>query len=106
LKESIFGYFSEYFGLFWFVSKQFCLFRLFRYRFETPKQTQTNQNFLILVSQNKPKHNRNRSCFGLFWFELIFFCLFQGHPSHTRLNWPEIGIVGQTFMDIKAADGK
>jgi len=27
------------FGLFRFVSKQFCLFRLFRYRFETPKQT-------------------------------------------------------------------
>jgi hypothetical protein len=27
------------FGLFRFVSKQFCLFRLFRYRYETPKQT-------------------------------------------------------------------
>ena len=29
-------------GLFRFVSKQFCLFRLFRYRFETPKQTETD----------------------------------------------------------------
>jgi hypothetical protein len=36
----IFRYFSETSGLFRFVSKQFCLFRLFRYRFETPKQTE------------------------------------------------------------------
>ncbi len=27
---------------------------------------------------NKPKHNRNRSCFCL---NQKFFCLFQGHPS-------------------------
>ncbi len=39
LKESIFGNFSENVGLFRFVTKQFCLFRLFQYRFETPKQT-------------------------------------------------------------------
>ncbi len=37
LKESIFGYFSENFGLFRFVKKHFCLFRLFQYRFKTPK---------------------------------------------------------------------
>ncbi len=61
----IFGYFSENLGLFWFVSKQLCLFRLFRYRFETSKQTETNLDFLFLVSRNKPKHNRNGSCFGL-----------------------------------------
>jgi hypothetical protein len=30
-------------GFFHFVSKQICLFRLFRYRFETPKQTETNR---------------------------------------------------------------
>jgi hypothetical protein len=29
---------------FWFVSMKFCLFRLFRYRSETPKQTETNRN--------------------------------------------------------------
>ncbi len=40
LKESIIGYSSENLGLFWFVTKQFCLFGLFRYRFETPKQTE------------------------------------------------------------------
>jgi hypothetical protein len=39
LIESIFWYFSENLGLFRFASKQFCLFQLFRYRFETPKQT-------------------------------------------------------------------
>jgi hypothetical protein len=31
---------KNFFGLFWFVSKQICLFRLFRYMFETPKQTE------------------------------------------------------------------
>jgi hypothetical protein len=44
LIESIFWYFSEILGLFRFVSKQFCLFQLFRYRFATSKQTETNQN--------------------------------------------------------------
>ncbi len=29
--------------------------------------------------RNKPKHNRNRSCFGLFRFEPKI--LFRGHPS-------------------------
>jgi hypothetical protein len=41
VKESIFGQFLESLGLSRFVTKQFCLFRLFRYRFETPKQTET-----------------------------------------------------------------
>jgi hypothetical protein len=39
-KQSIFWYFSENLGLFRFVSKQFCLFQLFRYMFETLKQTE------------------------------------------------------------------
>jgi hypothetical protein len=33
-----------------FVSTKFCLFRLFRYRSETPKQTETNQKKCFLVS--------------------------------------------------------
>jgi len=68
--------FSDNFGMFRSVSKQFCLFRLFRYRFETPKQTETNENYYFLVSRNKPKQTRNRSCFGLFRFEpkFIFVC--------------------------------
>ncbi len=40
LIESILCHFYENLGLFRFVSKQFCLFWLFLYRFETPKQTE------------------------------------------------------------------
>jgi hypothetical protein len=54
---------------FQFVSKQICLFRLFRNESETPKQTETNRKNNFLVSRNKPKINRNRLCFGLFRFE-------------------------------------
>jgi hypothetical protein len=50
LIESIFWYFYENLELFQFVSKQFCLFQLFRYRFETLKQTKTNRNILFFVS--------------------------------------------------------
>jgi hypothetical protein len=61
---------------FWFVSRKFCLFRLFRYWSETPKQTKTNQKKCFLVLRNKPKKNRNRLSFGLFRFEpkKIFDC--------------------------------
>jgi hypothetical protein len=51
LKESTFGYFSENLGLFWFVTKQFCLFRFFRFWFH-----ETNQN--------KPETNLVSVCFG------------------------------------------
>jgi tellurite resistance protein TehA-like permease len=33
---------GDFFGLFRFVLTKFCLFRLFRYRSETPKQTEKN----------------------------------------------------------------
>jgi hypothetical protein len=36
----VFWYFSENLGLFRYVLEQFCLFQLFRYRFETPKQAE------------------------------------------------------------------
>ncbi len=49
-----------------FVSTKF---RLFRYRSETPKQTETNRKKCFLVSRNKPKNNRNRLSFGLFRLE-------------------------------------
>ncbi len=64
--------FWRFFGLFRFVLTKFCLFRLFRYLSETPKQTETNRNKskkCFLVSLNKPKNNRNRLSFGLFRFE-------------------------------------
>jgi hypothetical protein len=69
--------FTQFFlYLFRFVSKQFCLFRLFRYGSETPKRTETNRKNNLLVSRNKPKMNRNRLSFGLFRFEPknIFVC--------------------------------
>jgi len=51
-------------GLFRFVSKQFCLFRLFRYRFETPKQT---ENFFFgfhETNRNKRETDLVSVCFG------------------------------------------
>ncbi len=59
----------RFLGFFRFVSKKFCLFRLFRYLSETPKQTETNGKNFFGVSRNKPKNNRNRLSFGLFRFE-------------------------------------
>jgi hypothetical protein len=70
--------FSTDFLLFRFVSKQICVFRLFRYRSEKPKRTETNRNKNLLVSRNKPKMNRNRLSFGLFRFEpKKFFVCFE-----------------------------
>jgi hypothetical protein len=64
---------KETLGLFRFVTKQFCLFRLFRYRFETPKQAEIFGFWFHETNRNKL---RNRSCFGLFRFEpkFIFVC--------------------------------
>jgi hypothetical protein len=57
---------NVFWGFFRFVPRKFCLFRLFRYLSESPKQTETNRN--------KPKKMffgfaRNRMSFGLFQFE-------------------------------------
>ncbi len=87
--SGFFRLFFVFFGLFQFVTKQFCLFRLFRYRFETLKQT----DLLFWVSRNKPKQTRNRFCFGLFRFEpkFIFVCFEDTLPgtkggAHNRLR--------------------
>ncbi len=66
--------------LFRFVTKQICLFRLFQYRFETPKQTEIFSFWFHETNQNK----RNRSCFCLFRFEpkFIFVCF-----EDTLLAW-------------------
>ncbi len=45
--------FSENLGLFRFVTKQFCLFQLFRYRFETPKQTEIFRFWFHETNRNK-----------------------------------------------------
>jgi hypothetical protein len=43
---------------FWFVLRKFCLFRLFRYQSETPKQTETNQKLFfgfVKQTEKQPK---------------------------------------------------
>jgi hypothetical protein len=78
----------RFFGLFRFVSKQICLFRLFRNGSETPKQTEKKY---FLVSRN-----RNRLCFGLFRFEpkKRFFCFedILGY-SHVRVPYCNTNIL-------------
>ena len=64
LKESIFGYFSENLGSFRFVAKQICLFRLFRYRFETPKQTKNFSFWFHETNRNKRETNLVSVCSG------------------------------------------
>ena len=64
LKESIFGNFSNNLGLFRFVTKQICLFRLFRYRFETPKQTETFCYWFHETNRNKRETDLVSVCFG------------------------------------------
>ncbi len=53
LKESIFENYSENLRLFQFITKQICLFRLFRYRFETPKQTEIFSFWFHETNRNK-----------------------------------------------------
>ncbi len=64
LKESIFGNFSENLGLFRFVTKQICLFRLFRYRFETPKQTKFFSFWFHKTNRNKRETDLVSVCLG------------------------------------------
>jgi hypothetical protein len=85
--ESIFRYFTENLGLFGFDSKQFCVLQLFRYRSETPKQS---ENFSFWFQ----KTNRNRSCFCSNW---IFFS-FRGHPTWTSFDYYSLCSV-QLFMN-------
>jgi hypothetical protein len=55
---------SENLGLFRFVTKQFCLFRLFRYRFETPKQTETFCFWFHKTNRKKRETDLVSVCFG------------------------------------------
>ncbi len=59
---------SGFFGLFRFVTKQFCFGC-----FDIGSKHRSKTNFLFLVSRNELKQTRNRSCFGLFRFEPQFF---------------------------------
>ncbi len=72
LKESIFGYFSENLGLFRFVTKQFCLFCLFHYRFKTPKQTEIFYIYFHETNRNKYEIDLVSVCFGSNWNLFLF----------------------------------
>jgi hypothetical protein len=88
LIESIIWYFSENLGLFWFVSKQFCLFHSFRYRFETPKQTKIFCFWFHGTNRNATKTFLVSVCFSLFRFELKFFFFFVSRTPYTRATDP------------------
>jgi hypothetical protein len=64
LKEVIFENFSKNFGLFRFVTKQICFFRLFRYRLETPKQTKIFSFWFHETNRNKRETDLVSVCFG------------------------------------------
>jgi hypothetical protein len=59
---------NVFWRFFCFFSRKFCLFRLFRYRSEIPKQTETNRKNVFGFAKQTEK-NRNRLSFGLFQFE-------------------------------------
>jgi hypothetical protein len=87
LIESIFWYFSENFGLFWFDLKQFCLFRLFRYRFETPKQTENFSFWFHETNRNTTETDLVSVCFGsklAVW--PIFILIWSARKSHYSLH--------------------
>ncbi len=87
--ESIFGNFSENLGLFRFVTKQICLFQLFRYRFKTPKQTAIFSFWFHETNRNKRETDLVSVCFGLFGFEpkFIFVCFKDTlHQDHLYLT--------------------
>ena len=52
------------FGLFWFILKQNCLFRLFRNSFETPKQTETRLSLVSKTNRNKRETDPVSVIFG------------------------------------------
>ncbi len=53
------------------------------------RNTETNRKSFFLVSQNKPKQTRNRSCFGLFRFEpKNFFFHFEDTLARTDQRPP------------------
>ncbi len=62
-------------NLFYSPYHKCCLFWLFRYRSETPKETEK-----FLWQPHTPKNKLNRLSFGLFWFEPKKI-LFRWHPS-------------------------
>ncbi len=64
------------------------------------RNTETNRKKIFLVSRNKPKQTRNRSCFGLFRFEpkFIFVC-FEDTLLWIHTSWHAGGGGGSLILD-------
>jgi hypothetical protein len=80
--------FSEHSGLFRFVPKQFCLFQLFRYRFETPKQTENFFFWFHETNRNKRETDLVSVCFGSngkFFFFHFEDTLGETHPVSSSI---------------------
>jgi hypothetical protein len=59
--------------------------------FDIGSKPRNKPKSLVLVSRNKPKQTRNRSCFGLFRFELKFsFVCFEDTLPYTIPDRPEL----------------
>ncbi len=100
--------------LFWrffrFVSRKFCLFRLFRYRSETPKQSEKKFFGFAKQTEKQPKQIDFR--FVSVWTEKKIRLL-RGHPNlkpysfvhldliYTKRSWPKISCLG-TFKANKS----
>ncbi len=70
-----------FFCLFRFVSKQVCWFRLFRYMFEAPKQT---EKVILWFYETNQKTTETDGVSVLFSSNRNRFCLFRGHPNSKR----------------------
>ncbi len=66
----------------WFVLKQFCLFRLFRRRFETLKP----KILMFVFIKQTLKNNRNRLRSGYFRFKTIYFYFRFGDTLYVLVN--------------------
>ncbi len=71
-------FFWDLFSLFWFVLRKFCLFRLFQYRSETPKQTEKNEKNVFWFRETNQKTTETGRV-SVRTEEKIW--LFRGHPT-------------------------
>jgi hypothetical protein len=89
--------FSENLGLFWFVTKQFCLFWLFRYRFETPKQTETFGYWFHETNRNKRETDLVSVCFGS---NRKLFLFVSRTPYSGQAAWTVHHVHNHTLLDL------
>ena len=108
LKESIFEYVSENLWLFWFVSKLFYLFWLFRIG-----SKHRNKPKYFVFGFTKQIETQSKQI--LFWFRFganrhIFVCLFRGHPKHDPFLHqsipPQVQQPGGTFPKTRACQDR